>query len=289
MNDESRNSAPSVTPEILPPLISGPRPPKAPGIRRLVIVMAMCALAVGVFRTSSYRSRLSASLAGAQPNALLGREIYIAEGCIHCHTQYVRPGTRDEILWGPAADPARILAEQPPLIGNRRQGPDLMNIGNRRSPEWNRRHLMNPRALVPASRMPSYAHLFAQGDVRGEALVAYLGSLGADMAAQRKLQIQKWQPASDALKIAPSAMAALYRENCAQCHGERGTGDGPLADEFGGSMKCRISGIPPGELTRVIKFGIPGRLMPGHETLSDPEIIGLADYVETLTRRERKP
>jgi cytochrome c oxidase cbb3-type subunit 2 len=101
-----------------------------------------------------------------------GRRVYISEGCIHCHSQYVRPASRDEILWGPAADVTARRAEEPPLIGNRRQGPDLTEIGNRRSAWWLKAHFMNPAMLSHDSPMPAYAFLFEDG--RGTALIAYL-------------------------------------------------------------------------------------------------------------------
>ncbi len=104
-----------------------------------------------------------------------GRQVYIEEGCISCHSQYVRPNTSDVERWGPFRPIDR--AERPPLIGNRRQGPDLLNVGRRRDPEWNRQHLIDPRKLSAGSKMPSYAHLFRDGS-RGDDLVAYLASLG---------------------------------------------------------------------------------------------------------------
>ncbi len=119
------------------------------------------------------------ALACAQPAPLVerGREVYIAEGCMHCHSQYIRPGTTDIDLYGQAAPLSRTLAAKPPLLGNRRQGPDLTNVALRRTTDWNRLHLINPRALSPGSRMPSYAHLFAENDPRGPALLAYLDTL----------------------------------------------------------------------------------------------------------------
>ena len=113
----------------------------------------------------------------AEENVDLGRKVYIAEGCMHCHSQYVRPGTADEILWGPAHPLVEVLMQTPPLLGNRRQGPDLQNVGLRRAREWNRDHLMTPRLFMPGSRMPSYRHLFAGDAARGEALLDYLASL----------------------------------------------------------------------------------------------------------------
>ena len=124
---------------------------------------------------------LPAAAVYAQDPALIrrGREVYIAEGCIHCHSQYVRPGTADEDRWGPARPLPEIERQRPPLFGNRRQGPDLQNVGARRTAEWQRLHLQSPRAVTPGSRMPSYAHLFGSGPASdGEALLAYLASLG---------------------------------------------------------------------------------------------------------------
>jgi cbb3-type cytochrome c oxidase subunit II len=119
--------------------------------------------------------------AAARDAALIkrGREVYIAEGCIHCHSQYVRPGTADEDRWGPAGSLPELERQHPPLFGNRRQGPDLQNVGARRDAEWLRRQLKTPRVVMAGSRMPGYAHLFRSGQPsRGDALVAYLLSLG---------------------------------------------------------------------------------------------------------------
>lgn len=114
----------------------------------------------------------------AATGAALGRQVYVGEGCIHCHSQFIRPGTRDEELWGAARTPEFSRQQVPALIGNRRQGPDLMNVGARRVREWQRMHLVDPRVVWPFSRMPSYPHLFAEGDPRGEALLDYLDTLG---------------------------------------------------------------------------------------------------------------
>jgi len=264
--------------------------PPAPVTRILLWIggaVLIGALGVFIFRDASSRTRLN-RLATSEPPAKIGREVYISEGCIHCHTQYVRPGTDDELLWGPAADPARVAREQPPLIGNRRQGPDLMNVGNRRSPQWNTVHLMDPRSLIPASRMPSYAHLFSPGDRRGEMLVAYLQTLGADTLAQREAQIQAWKPASDATPIAPTAAATLFQEYCVRCYGKDDTGSTVLANVFGGKAKSQPE--PSVEsVARAIKFGVPAASMPGDETLTDGEILGLVHYMQSLPRNKETP
>lgn len=225
-----------------------------------------------------------------------GREVYIAEGCIHCHSQYVRAQVPTEVLnWGPATPLEDGLAAAPPLFGTRRQGPDLARVGNRRSPEWNRLHLISPRAISPGSRMPSYAHLFARGDQRGDALLAYLASLGSDTYPQRQKQIATWQP-SRRETMTPASSAALFGQLCAQCHGAAGRGDGPMAPLL--SIKPpnwntdpwrHVLGGEDGEIAvgRIIKFGLPGLPMAGHEYLSDAEILGLARHVWTLHRTDK--
>ena len=217
-----------------------------------------------------------------------GRKVYLAEGCINCHSQYVKPGSPDEVLWGPVQPIETLLSQRPPVFGNRRQGPDLTNVGNRRSPSWIREHFLSPRSLVPGSSMPSYAHLFE--DDRGQNLVAYLSSLGRNTMPERIALMNRWmlspaaQPASNP--------AGLFRNYCASCHGPEGHGDGPLRE--------RLSRPPPSlppkwlgscaaqkreaqqQLARIIKFGTPGTDMPGHEYLRDEEIFALALFVEHL-------
>ncbi|MEO0054519.1 MAG: hypothetical protein RLZZ50_466, partial [Verrucomicrobiota bacterium] len=212
-----------------------------------------------------------------------GREVYVAEGCIHCHSQYVRPGTADIVRWGPERPLDELLRELPPLFGNRRQGPDLLNVGNRRTREWNRLHLIEPREVSPGSRMPSYARLFAPGENRGEDLLAYLDSLGAPTREARSEQIAAWRPAPDA-KIDPRVGAAWFARACVQCHGPEGRGDGPLVSGLE-SRPADLSKPRPWddvELARIVKFGRPDTAMAGHEALDDDAVVSLARHVRGL-------
>ncbi|MGC4074566.1 MAG: cbb3-type cytochrome c oxidase subunit II [Nibricoccus sp.] len=227
--------------------------------------------------------------AETDPLVASGRQVYIAEGCIHCHSQYIRPGTGDVFLWGPAHPLVEVLAAEPPLLGNRRQGPDLANVGNRRSPEWNRLHLMAPRAISPGSRMPSYAYLFHNDDPRGNALLAYLASLGSDTVPERLETIARWH-LLPAATPAPSKQPKLFQQLCASCHGLSGHADGPLSTQlsvrppdFTAPSWRRFPSTPDTDsLARLIKFGLPGTPMAGHEYLTDSEILSLADFVKTL-------
>lgn len=220
-----------------------------------------------------------------------GREVYVAEGCMHCHSQYVRPGVALDVeRWGPASTLAQTLAGAPPLPGNRRQGPDLANVGNRRWPEWNRLHLIAPREVSPGSRMPSYAHLFAAGDGRGDALVAYLASLGAETRGERWQQNLAWTPRTAAVATSERARG-VFRQLCTPCHGETGRGDGPVAARLsfrpadwtqGPWRHGAAEGDAEVRLSRIIKFGLPGLPMAGHEYLPDGDVVGLARFVQTL-------
>ena len=229
-----------------------------------------------------------------------GRQTYIAEGCLHCHSQYLRPSVaEDATRWGPVPSLAAQLQGRPPLLGNRRLGPDLSQVGNRRSAEWNRLHLIEPRSVSPGSRMPSYAHLFADGDPRGDALVAYLASLGRDSLAARVASAAAWMPHTPAQPRAGDQTEltrgrSRFAQLCAPCHGDAARGDGKLAARLAQSPPDLVQrpwrhlpeGLTPQErelhLARLIKFGVPGTAMAGREYLPDEDVVSLARFVAGL-------
>lgn len=96
---------------------------------------------------------------------LVGRNLYIANGCVYCHSQQPRdpsyaPGDRDR-GWGRPSVPGDYAYDQPHLMGTMRTGPDLFNIGKRQpSVEWHLIHLYNPQAVVEDSIMPPHRFLF---------------------------------------------------------------------------------------------------------------------------------
>ncbi|MBZ6075360.1 cytochrome-c oxidase, cbb3-type subunit II [Microvirga puerhi] len=98
------------------------------------------------------------------PLELAGRNIYVREGCYNCHSQMIRP-LRDEVeRYGHYSLAAESMYDRPFQWGSKRTGPDLARVGNKYSDEWHRDHLINPRAVVPGSIMPSYPWL-AQNDL----------------------------------------------------------------------------------------------------------------------------
>ncbi|UFN48629.1 cytochrome-c oxidase, cbb3-type subunit II [Roseomonas sp. OT10] len=93
------------------------------------------------------------------PLELMGREIYVREGCYLCHSQMIRP-FRDELeRYGHYSLAAESMYDHPFQWGSKRTGPDLARVGGRYSDDWHAAHLRSPRALVPESVMPPYAFL----------------------------------------------------------------------------------------------------------------------------------
>jgi cytochrome c oxidase cbb3-type subunit 2 len=140
--------------------------------------------------------------------------------------------------------------------------------------------------------MPSYGHLFAPGDQRGEHLLAYLESLGAGAAGPRLQEGAREAPVAGGSGVAARGRT-LFATYCTGCHGAAGRGDGPLAAAFGDRPAMDLgkgapwlvswgAGAVPlrDGLARAIRYGIEGTEMPGHETLGEAAIIDLAAYVE---------
>ncbi len=113
-----------------------------------------------------------------------GRDAYIAEACWHCHSQFVRPVSNEDLRFGPVSTPEEYQNEMnlPHLFGTRRVGPDLIRLAGRYSNDWHAAHLYKPTNVVPYSVMPEYPWLFDEAkrpNERGLALIAYLQWLGS--------------------------------------------------------------------------------------------------------------
>lgn len=101
---------------------------------------------------------------------LVGRDIYIREGCSTCHSQQVRPLLAEVKRYGPYSNAGESVYDRPFLWGSKRTGPDLHRIGGKYSDIWHRLHLIDPRAVVDNSIMPAYPWLAerdanADGDI----------------------------------------------------------------------------------------------------------------------------
>lgn len=90
---------------------------------------------------------------------LEGRDLYIREGCVGCHSQMIRPFRAETERYGHYSVAGESVYDHPFLWGSKRTGPDLARVGGRYSDDWHRAHLYNPRNVVPESKMPSYPWL----------------------------------------------------------------------------------------------------------------------------------
>lgn len=90
---------------------------------------------------------------------LEGRDIYIREGCVQCHSQMIRPFRAETERYGHYSVAGESVWDHPFLWGSKRTGPDLARVGARYSDDWHRAHLYNPRNVVPESKMPAYPWL----------------------------------------------------------------------------------------------------------------------------------
>jgi cytochrome c oxidase cbb3-type subunit 2 len=94
-----------------------------------------------------------------QPLQLMGRDVYIREGCYNCHSQMIRPFRAETMRYGHYSVAGEFVYDHPFQWGSKRTGPDLHRVGGKYSDEWHRIHLNNPRDLVPESNMPEYPWL----------------------------------------------------------------------------------------------------------------------------------
>jgi cytochrome c oxidase cbb3-type subunit 2 len=150
---------------------------------------------------------------------LEGRDIYIREGCVGCHSQMIRPLRAETERYGHYSVAGESVYDHPFLWGSKRTGPDLARVGARYSNEWHRVHLIDPRSVVPESNMPGFPWLetnqlngertgakmrglrsvgvpYTDDDIAGakakvegrleiDALIAYLQQLGTHLGKRR--------------------------------------------------------------------------------------------------------
>jgi len=90
---------------------------------------------------------------------VVGRDVYVREGCYNCHSQMIRPFRAETLRYGSYSLAGEFVYDRPFQWGSKRTGPDLARVGGRYSDEWHRIHLINPRDLVPESNMPAYPWL----------------------------------------------------------------------------------------------------------------------------------
>ncbi len=131
----------------------------------LMIVLIIAAISVGglvEIVPLFFQKSTTEPVQGLKPYGaleLVGRDVYIREGCSNCHSQMIRPFRAETERYGHYSVAGEFVYDRPFLWGSKRTGPDLARVGGRYSDEWHRVHLTNPRDLVPESNMPGYPWL----------------------------------------------------------------------------------------------------------------------------------
>jgi cytochrome c oxidase cbb3-type subunit II len=234
-------------------------------------------------------------------DAIKGKAIYVANGCVGCHTQQVRNVEMDKI-WGArpaiAADYASnhrtdIWRNTATLMGTERTGPDLTNIGLRQpSIDWHLTHLYNPRIVVSASIMPAYPWLFAikkevtKADVVVTVPAEYFNSEdGKVVATKEALQLVAYLQSLKQTKLADGNISpeflyksvtenktatgqttvngvALYTANCQSCHQPNGEGLKGAFPPLKGSTV--VLDDNPELMVNIIMNGYTGRMQEGY-------------------------
>ena len=102
-------------------------------------------------------------LATEKPKTVLelaGKNIYVKDNCIACHSQMIRPFKSETDRYGKYSLSGEYAYDRPFLWGSKRTGPDLHRVGNYRTTDWHENHMLDPKAMVPGSIMPAYKHMF---------------------------------------------------------------------------------------------------------------------------------
>lgn len=192
------------------------------GLMAILVVVAISFGSLVELVPLFFQKDTTEPVAGLMPYsalALEGRDIYIREGCVNCHSQMIRPLRAEVERYGHYSVAGESVYDYPFLWGSKRTGPDLARVGGRYSDDWHRAHLISPRSLVSQSIMPAYPFLVervldgrltadkmqalramgvpytdadiegAQAAVKGktelDALVAYLQGLGTVITSKR--------------------------------------------------------------------------------------------------------
>ncbi len=131
-----------------------------------MIVLTLLVISVGglveivpLFFQKSLTTPTNEMVKPYDPVSLVGRDVYVREGCYNCHSQMIRPFRAETERYGHYSVAGEFVYDHPFQWGSKRTGPDLARVGGRYSDEWHRIHLMNPRDVVPESNMPAFPWL----------------------------------------------------------------------------------------------------------------------------------
>ncbi len=239
-----------------------------------------------------------------------GRKLYIANGCVYCHTQSVRV-----VDWGLGAEriaqAGDYLQDHPILLGSQRTGPDLSQAGGEHPDDWHNAHFVNPRYTRPLSIMPAFAYLGQENMGRLTQYVQGLGFKAADARMKRQAFWKKeatkayeagpeanvkwlhdvvpagWRNIPNPYPTSEAGLARghkIYQDFCFGCHGPIGDGMGPAQPYiYPPPLNFTIlkdRGVSGGILYYQIMNGITGTAMPYFKReLESEKIWDVGNYV----------
>ncbi|MBN7812362.1 cytochrome-c oxidase, cbb3-type subunit I [Algoriphagus sp. H41] len=128
-------------------------------------VLATLAIAIGgaieIIPTLLVKSNVPtiAAVKPYTPLELEGRDLYIANGCVGCHSQMIRPFRSETERYGEYSKAGEFVYDRPFLWGSKRTGPDLHRVGGKYPDSWHYHHMVDPRSMSPGSLMPPYPWL----------------------------------------------------------------------------------------------------------------------------------
>src|SRR5215210_469454 len=250
-----------------------------------------------------------------------GRRLYAANGCVYCHSQYIRPqdwtGVSSFRTVGRVAQAGDYAYQQTLMLGTERTGPDLSQEGGAHPDDWHLAHFYNPRYTSPKSIMPQFSFYYARSAPRAEIndLIAYVQSLGGVAGKERAERqqllkkklveergrgneaiIHEWFPTTWRTvrnPMEPSIRSLthgkqVFTTNCIGCHGLQGDGKGP-ANNFLSPAPRNLTDasqqlyFSDGEMYDAILFGVDGTAMPAFgDLLTVNDIWDVTNFVRTI-------
>ena len=184
-----------------------------------VVIAVVIASLFEIVPTFAIRSNVPsiASVKPLTPLELVGRDLYLREGCYNCHSQMVRPFRAETERYGEYNKPGESVYDHPFQWGSRRIGPDLQRVGGKYPHLWHVRHMENPRTTTDGSIMPNYPWLYRQPIDFDQAR--------ATAKAMSRVGVPYTAPAIDRAPESARAQAAAIAAEIVKAKGPRGLED----------------------------------------------------------------
>ena len=251
-----------------------------------------------------------------------GRRLYAANGCLYCHSQYLRPqdwtGVQSFRTVGRVAQAGDYYYQQTLMLGSERTGPDLSQEGGAHDDEWHLAHFYNPRWTSPKSIMPQFSFYYREfeptEDIKN--LIAYVQSLGGQAGVERAQRqralkekllterargneeiIHEWFPSTwrnvrNPMEPTTRSLVhgkQVFTTNCIGCHNFTGDGKGPAARFVANPPPRNFTDasqqlfFSDGELYDAILFGVDGTAMPAWgDVLTVNDIWDVTNFIRTI-------